>query len=181
MYLQYMENKGIIGNILTRTSVRIYENGVVIAPDEVEILLRAAMAAPSAVNKQPWQFVVVDDRRLLERLDEALPYAKMAAGASLAVVVCGDKSHFLNGGDDDLWVQDLSAATENLLLAAHAIGYGGVWTCVYPHADRMDPVRDILGLPEGIVPFNVVPIGKPAREEKPKDKWDETKVHRNGW
>lgn len=108
-----MENNETIGSILTRTSVRIYENGVVIAPDEVEILLRAAMAAPSAVNKQPWQFVVVDDRRLLERLGEALPYAKMAAGASLAVVVCGDQSHFLNGGDDDLWVQDLCRDRES--------------------------------------------------------------------
>ena len=129
----------------TRTSIRAYRDCPVGA-DTVELLLRAAMAAPSAVNRQPWAFVVVDDRELLRELAGALPFAKMAARAPLAVVVCGDLSRN-PGASGDWWVMDASAASENLLLAAHALGLGAVWTGVYPRGERVEAVRRVLGLP----------------------------------
>jgi len=174
-------DNGIIESILSRSSVRVYEPGVKVSAQDVETIMRAAMAAPSAVNKQPWQFVVVTDKELLRGLSEALPYAKMAAGASLAIVVCGDSSHFLDGIDNVLWVQDLSAVSENILLAAHALGYGGVWTAVYPHPERENPVVRLLSLPGGIIPFNVIPIGKPAHEPHIIDKWDSRRIHYDRW
>ncbi len=174
------ENK-VIKDILGRTSIREYDPERKVHPEVLEAILRSAMAAPSAVNKQPWSFVVVDDPDILAKLAAALPYAHMAAHAPLAIVVCGDRSRFLEGTDSTLWVQDLSAASENILLAAEALGLGGVWTCIYPHAEREDPVSAILGLPDGIIPFNLIPLGYPTRAHKPKDKWDSSKIHRNKW
>ncbi len=137
------------------------------------------MSAPTGVNKQPWEFVVVDDLELLKQLADALPYAKMAAQAPVAIVVCGNKDMFLEGVDDVLWVQDLSAASENTLLAAHAIGLGGVWTCIYPHEERMAPGKSILHLPDNMVPFNLIPIGHPLTDHAPMDKWHPERVHQN--
>ena len=119
-------------NILSRVSVRRYTDTPV-TDAEVSAILHAAMSAPSGVNRQPWEFIVVDDRDLLTQLADTLPYAKMAAQAPLAIVVCGNKDRFLEGIDRNLWEQDLSATSQNILLAAHAIGLGGVWTCLYPH------------------------------------------------
>ena len=129
------------------------------------------MSAPSGVNKQPWEFIVVDDCELLSQLADALPYAKMTADAPVAIVVCGNRERFLDGVDDVLWEQDLSAASENILLASHAIGLGGVWTCIYPHEERISPVKSILNLPDNLIPFNLIPIGYPAKEHAPMDKW----------
>lgn len=120
--------------IATRTSVRAYRDCPVGA-DTVELLLRAAMAAPSAMNRQPWVFVVVDDKALLQKFADSLQYAKMAASAPLAVVVCADLTRN-PGASGDWWVMDASAASENLLLAAHAVGLGAVWTGVYPRSER---------------------------------------------
>lgn len=165
-------------NILGRTSVRRYAAGE-IEPAVQEALLRAGMSAPSGVNRQPWEFVVIDDKEVLKRLADALPYAKMAAEAPMAIVVCGNKERFLEGDDAALWVQDLSAASENILLAAHALGLGGVWTCLYPHPDRMGAVSDILQLPANVVPFNLIPVGHPLAAHAPMDKWHPERVHRN--
>ena len=140
-----MENQAL-DNILPRSSVRLFKAGAEISQADLTLILKAGMAAPSAVNRQPWSFVVVTDRALLTALADALPYAKMTAGASVAIVVCGDQERFLDGVDSTLWIQDLSAVSENILLASHALGYGGVWTCVYPHAEREKPVVEILGL-----------------------------------
>ncbi len=170
-----------INSILSRTSVRIYDTERKVDRATVDTLLHAAMAAPSAVNKQPWEFIVVDRRDLLDRLADALPYAKMLSKAPLAIVICGNKSRFLPGTDDSLWVQDLSAASENLLIAATALGLGAVWTCVYPHAERENPVHDILDIPDEIVPLNIIPIGYPAHTPKPHDKWEPSRVHFNKW
>ena len=165
--------------IATRTSVRAYRDCPVGA-DTVELLLRAAMAAPSAVNRQPWAFVVVDDRELLRELAGALPFAKMAARAPLAVVVCGDLSRN-PGASGDWWVMDASAASENLLLAAHALGLGAVWTGVYPRGERVEAVRRVLGLPADVVPLNLIPVGYPADNPAPKQKWNPANVRYNGW
>lgn len=107
-------------NIIGRTSVRRYSDRP-LSDDMISAILHAAMSAPSGVNRQPWEFVVVTDRTILESLAAALPYAKMAASAPLAIVVCGNSARFLEGIDSSLWVQDLSAASENILLAAHAL------------------------------------------------------------
>lgn len=154
---RFRENDAYM-NILRRVSVRRYAEHPV-DDEQVSALLHAAMSAPSGVNRQPWEFMVVDDPSTLKRLADALPYAKMAAEAPVAIVICGNKDRFLEGVDGVLWEQDLSAASENLLLAAHAIGLGGVWTCLYPHQDRMASVKAILDLPDSFVPFNLIPVG----------------------
>lgn len=163
-------------NILSRVSVRRYTD-VPVTDEEITAILHAAMSAPSAVNRQPWEFFVVDDPELLKRLADALPYAKMAAQAPMAIVVCGSRERFLEGVDDVLWEQDLSAASENILLAAHAIGLGGVWTCLYPHEERIAPVRAILNIPDRMIPFNLIPVGHPEHDHAPMDKWHPDRIH----
>lgn len=172
--------QAVLDNIASRTSIRAFENRLVGA-DTVELLLRAAMAAPSARNRQPWAFIVVDDKELLRRLADSLPYAQCAAKAPLAIVVCGDLTKSNGAINHGWWVQDAAAASENLLLAAHAVGLGAVWTGVYSYEDRVRVVQSVLKLPRRIVPLNVIPIGYPAENPAPKQKWDPAKVHRNGW
>lgn len=174
---EYEDNEAYM-NIIRRVSVRKYSDNTV-SSGQASAILHAAMSAPTGVNKQPWEFIVVDDSELLRQLADALPYAKMAAQAPVAIVVCGNKDRFLEGVDDVLWEQDLSAASENILLAAHAIGLGGVWTCIYPHEERMAPVKSILNLPDSIVPFNLIPIGHPLTDHAPMDKWHPERVHQN--
>lgn len=168
-------------NILTRTSVRTYEADHTITPDTVEMLLRAAMSAPTARNSQPWEFVVLDTRESLDSLAEALPYAKMLRQAPLAIVTCGNMERALDGEGRGFWIQDVSAATENLLLAAHALGLGAVWTGVFPSTDRTAAVQQRLGLPPTVIPLAVVPVGYPAGENVPKDKWHPERIHTNRW
>lgn len=165
-------------NIVERTSVRRFTDDPV-SDLQKDALLHAGMCAPSGVNKQPWEFILIDDKDVLVRLANALPYAKMAAHAPMAIVVCGNSERFLEGDDASLWEQDLSAASENILLAAHALGLGAVWTCLYPHADRMDAVRDILEIGGGIIPFNLIPVGHPQAPHAPMDKWHDERVHYN--
>lgn len=166
--------------LMTRTSVRNFTDRAV-EPEKVEQLLRAAMAAPTAGNKQPWSFIVVNDKDLLEKIGETLPYAKMTSSAPLAIIACGDLSKAYSGIEAEYWIQDVSAASENILLAAHTLGLGAVWTGVYPVRDRINAVRDLLQLPESIVPLNVIPIGYPAKTTTPKEKWKEENVHYNGF
>lgn len=178
MEKKFIEENEAYRNILKRSSVRRYADKPV-GEDVKEALLRAGMSAPSGVNRQPWEFVLVDDPAMLSALAEALPYAKMTAQAPMAIVVCGNSERFLEGDDATLWVQDLSAASENILLAAEALGLGCVWTCLYPHPDRMSSVEKLLHLPAGIIPFNLIPIGYPATHHAPIDKWHPDRVHRN--
>lgn len=167
-------------NIIGRTSIRKYTDEQI--TDELKTsLLRAAMSSPSAVNRQPWEFIIVDNPDILIELADSLPYAKMAANAPMAIVVCGNSSRFLDGEDATLWIQDLSAASENILLAASALGLGGVWTCLYPHDERMSAVSRILNIPKGIIPFNLIPIGCPAKLHAPIDKWHPERIHHNGF
>lgn len=166
-------------NIVERTSVRRYTDEKV-TEAEREALLFAAMSAPSGVNRQPWEFVVVDNPEVLRALAERLPYARMAAQAPMAIVVCGNTERFLDGDDATLWEQDLSAASENILLAAHALGLGAVWTCIYPHPDREAAAREVLGLPDNFVPFNLIPVGHPAKHHDPMDKWHPERIHNVG-
>lgn len=168
----------VLENIFQRKSVRSYSDRSV-SKAQLEMLVKAAMAAPTANNKQPWAFVIVDKKELLDSLATNLPYAKMAAQAQAAIVVCGDLQKA--GAGNDMWVQDCSAAAQNLLLAAESMGLGAVWTSAYPDPKRNETVKRILRLPQHIVPLNVIPIGYPAKEEAPKDKFKPENIHWNQW
>ncbi len=167
----------VLDNILARTSIRSYQDRPV-EQDKIEKLLRAGMAAPSAVDKRPWHFIVVTDKQVLNGLAQANPNAGMAARAPLAIVVCGDKTKALTRVPD-YWVQDASAATQNILLAAQGMGLGAVWTGTYPVTDRVEKVAAALNLPEHIVPFCTIVIGYPEKYQAPKDKWDEGNISYN--
>lgn len=167
----------VIGNIMTRTSVRQY-NDRPISADTLETLLKAGMAAPTAVNKQPWAFVVTTGRDALDSLATLQPRLQTAAAA---ITVCGDMTRAIEGEGRDFWVQDCSAATENILLAAHALGLGAVWTGVYPIAERVDDVSRALALPDSVVPMCIIAVGYPVADQEPKDKWDPSKVHYQRW
>ena len=130
----------VLENIATRTSIRAYTEELV-EQVKIEKMLKAAMAAPTAMNKQPWHFVVVTDKDQLKALSQTSPYAGMVAKAPLAIIVCGDMLKAIEGGGRDFWIQDASAATQNLLLAAHAMGLGAVWTGVYPDLERCKLLR----------------------------------------
>lgn len=164
--------------IFKRTSVRSF-TAQKVEEEDIELLLRAAMAAPTAVNKQPWAFVVVNERELLDQLATSLPFASMLSTANLAIVVCGDLTKALLDPELAYWAQDCSAATQNLLLAAESIGLGAVWTGVFPRPERIDTVRTILNIPAHLVPLNVIPIGYPSGETVPKDKWNPAVIHYN--
>lgn len=167
-----------IENIMTRTSIRAYTSEAV-SEQDIETILRAAMAAPTAVNKQPWQFVVITERALLDSIAEAQPNMHMAAKAPLAIVVCGDMDLALEGDAQAYWIQDASAATENLLLGAHAIGLGAVWCGIHPIAARVDYFRSLLKLPQNVTPLACVVIGHPDEAPQPKDKWKPERIHHN--
>jgi nitroreductase len=138
------------------------------------------MAAPSAKNKQVWEFVVVNERSALDRLATLLPYAKMLLQAPVAIVVCGDVSK--NTEESELnWVSDCSAAAQNLLLAAESLGLGAVWTAAFPYAGRVAAVRQVTHIPDNITPLCVIPVGYPAKAEPIKDKWHPEKIHYNQW
>jgi nitroreductase len=167
----------LISGILTRRSIRRYRPSLV--PETViEELLRAAMHAPSARNEQPWHFIVVDNRELLDQIRNSHPYAAMLSEAPLAIIVCGDTSLELSPG---YWPVDCAAATQNLLLAAHARGLGSVWLGVYPRAERMDKIRDLFHLPQKVQPFAVIALGEPAENKPTPDRYKPERVKRNGW
>lgn len=159
-----------------RKSVRHFTDRQV-TKEQLTILLKAAMAAPTAVNKQPWSFVVVTEKETLQKLAEILPYAKMTAQASAAIVVNGDMNKALDGVWKEFWIQDCSAATQNILLAAESMGLGAVWTGVYPTDKLVNSVRKSLNIPDSQVPLCVIPIGYPTGEDKPKNKWKPENIH----
>ena len=173
------EEQGISGtgnvaldNIFERKSVRTYLDKEV-EKEKIDLMLRAGMAAPTGKNIQPWEFVVVTDRAKLDSMAAALPYAKMLAQARNAIVVCGDSAR------SSYWYLDCSAAAQNILLAAESLGLGAVWTAAYPYDDRMQVVRKYINLPRNILPLCVIPFGYPVGNEKPKQKFDEKKIHYN--
>lgn len=165
--------------IHSRKSVRNF-TGAPVSKADLDKIIRAGMAAPTAVNKQPWQFVVVTDRKKLDKLAEGLPYAKMLGKAGAAIVVCAEPGVAFEGSTE-FAVIDASLASENILLAIEALGLGGVWTAAYPDKDRMAHVRRSLGIPASAIPLNVIPVGVPTGEDKPKDKYKADKIHWQNW
>jgi len=165
-----------IKNIMTRTSIRKYTDQPVSKTD-IETLLRAGMAAPTAVNRQPWHFVAVTDKAKLKELSGGR--GGMLEQCALAIVVCGNMEKTMQGKGQEFWIQDCSAATENILLAAHALGLGAVWTGGYPMEERVASISKALKLPETIIPLCTIVIGHPAESPTPKDKWKPENISYN--
>jgi nitroreductase len=163
--------------IHTRRSIREYEDKD-ISEELVLELLKAAMASPSARNQQPWEFVVITDPDLRKEIPAVCPFAQMIVDAPLAILVCGNLKIETAQG---YWVIDCAAATQNLLLAAHALGLGAVWTGVYPREERMDGLTALLDLPEYILPHSLVVLGFPAQELHQQERFNPERIHFNGW
>ncbi len=161
--------------LFTRRSIRKYTREPV-SDEELHTILEAGMNAPSANNRQPWHFIVVDDREKLNSIMEVHPYSKMLAQAPLALVVVADtetsRSYF---------PQDCAAAIENILLAAKALGLGSVWMGVYPNEARVTGIRALFNIPGPYVPVALVALGHPAEEGGRVERWSDEKVHQNGW
>ncbi|MFO7968219.1 MAG: nitroreductase family protein [Archaeoglobaceae archaeon] len=167
--------------ISRRRSIRKYRDEE-IDDDKIETLLKSAMYAPSAINEQPWHFIVVKDKDSLKELSKTLAYGKMLSEAAAAIVICADKG--LCKTKEDFWVQDCSAATQNILLAATAMGIGSVWLGIYPNKDRVKAIADHFGVPENIVPFNVISLGYPQDERDLKEKperFKKDRIHYSRW
>ena len=166
-----------LDTIRTRRSIRKYHARPV--PEElVQKVLAAAMQAPSARNEQPWQFVVIDDRAILAKIPTFMPNAAMAGKAPLAILVCGDLSLEKSEG---YWVVDCAAATQNMLLATHALGLGAVWCGVYPREPRMEGLKRLVGLPEKVIAHSLVVLGYPAEQVPAEDRYRPERVYHNRW
>lgn len=163
--------------IKKRRSIRRFTSQGV-EKEKIEALLEAAMYAPSAVNKQPWHFIVIDDHAVMKRIMEAHPHSKMFETANLGVLVCGDLQ--LQHGPG-YWIADCAAATENFLLAATALGLGSCWVGIYPREDRMRAMKEIFSLPEQVEGFALIAIGYPAEEKKTQERFHREKIFFNQW
>lgn len=165
--------------IFSRRSVRKYTNQTV-SDDLIRELMEAAMAAPSARAQDPWRFIVVTDKERLTETAGVLEYGKMLAGAPLAIIVCGEQEA-ATGQALSYMLQDCSAAVENILIAANALGLGGVWLGVHPRENRIEELRKIYGIPNEITPVAALSIGYPVQKAEPRTRYDESKIRYNRW
>ena len=175
--METSKKEAVLEAIHSRKSVRKYISRPV-SKDDLLTLIKAGMAAPTAKNAQPWAFIALSERRTLDMLADGMPYGKMLKAAPSAIVVCGNLEKDAGG---NLWMLDCSAAAQNILLAAEALGLGAVWATAYPYNDRMAAVAKALELPEHIVPLCVIPVGYPEGNESPKNKWKEENVKWEKW
>jgi nitroreductase len=160
-----------------RRSIRKY-TAEPVSPEDIEAILRAAMKAPSARNQQPWHFIVIDERPLLDRIAADYPNAAMLSGAPVAILVCAGLSLVKSEG---YWIQDCAAATQNMLLEITDRGLGGVWLGIYPREERVQGLRKLLDIPESVVPFSLVGLGHPDEHRATKDDYRPDRIHRNKW
>ena len=182
--------KGALEVIKARTSIRAY-TGEKLSEEQINTLLDAAMAAPTASNIQPWRFVVITDDEVKAGLYENERNKSMATTAGAVIVVCGETTRLRKPRGDEnaqpevvpniFWYEDCSAATENLLLAATALDLGAVWLSCYPNEKSVERISTYLGLPPTVCPLAVVPVGVPAEHPEPKQKWDPEKIHYDRW
>jgi len=166
-----------LDTILSRRSVRKYTDKEV--PEELpEELIRYGMFAPSACNKQPWHFIIIRDKNILSQIAEFHPNGKMLKNAPCAILVCGDeeKAH-----DKGYWPVDCSAATQNILLAAHAKGLGACWVGIYPREERIANMKKIVNLLSHIHAFALISLGYPAEIPAEPKRFDVSRIHRNTW
>ncbi len=173
------EAKKNLGFIFGRRSIRVFSPGDV-SDEQIKTLLEAAMSAPSAVAKDPWRFVVVRRKETLKKIADVLPNGKLLSDAAVGIVVCGD-IEVAHDKQLSYLLQDCAAAIENLLLAANVLGLGSCWLGVHPRENRVKAIKEILSLPEHIIPVNVVAVGKPGEVKEPRTRYKEEKVHYERW
>ena len=167
----------IINNIISRRSIRKYTEQVV-SEENVNTIIKAGMYAPSAVNKQPWHFVVFKEQKTFEQITSLHPNGQMLAKASKAILVCGDK----NLAHAEGYIPcDCSAATQNMLLTAHALGLGAVWIGIYPRDARIEGLKKIFNLPEHIIPFSIISLGYPNETKDTPDRFKPDRIHYERW
>ena len=164
----------IIDIILSRRSVRSFTDQPV-DHETLVLLLKAAMSAPTACNSQPWEFVVVTEPEVLAHIRDKFLFARYNAPA--AIVVCGNIKIAHNSVGRDHWVQDCSAATENILIAAAGLGLGAVWIGVHPYPSKIKPLAKVLGIPEHVTPLSMVYVGHPAEKKEPRTQYDEHRIY----
>jgi nitroreductase len=165
----------MLETILTRRSIRKFKN-IPVAEKDIEEILECAMAAPSAGNSQCWEFIVINNRKILDEIPKIHPYAQMLLQSPVAVLVCADITKEKYQGR---WMLDCSAATENILLAVHEKGLGSVWVGIYPDDARINGIVGLLDLPENIKPVSLIPIGYPDEIKFPSNRFDKNKIHYN--
>ena len=173
------EKEIILNNIFNRKSVREFTDEKV-SHDDLETIIKAAMSAPSALNLQPWEFIVFDEEETLEFMTDLHEYSGMFKSATAGILVCGNMEKTIRDYEE-LWIQDCSASTQNILLAIEALNLGGVWLGIYPIKERCQKLTDYFGLPENIIPFSVIALGHYSKNVESKDKYDPKKVHWNRW
>lgn len=165
----------MLNTILTRRSIRKFKSKA-LKTDDIETILKAAMAAPTAGNSQIWEFVVINDRVLLNAIEKFHPYAQMVLQAPIAILVCADINREKY---KDRWPLDCAAASENILLAAHSLNLGAVWVGIYPDKQRMNEMVKLLTLPKNIKPVSLIPIGYSDEEKPESNRYDRDKIHYN--
>ncbi len=163
--------------LLTRRSIRKFTDAP-ITDEQVHTLLNAAMHAPSGSNGQPWHFIVIRKQAILDGIQAFHPSAEVIKGCKVAILVCGEVGENRHPW---YWLEDCANATQNLLLAAHAIGLGAVWLGVAPNQGRMDGMNNLLPLPAGIQPFALIPLGYPAESKEATDRFKPERIHYDGW
>jgi nitroreductase len=163
--------------IFKRRSIRKYTKEAV-ADEVIRHIIMAGMAAPSACDEQPWHFIVIKQRSILDAIRQVHPYSSMLAYAQVAILLCGDLHLEKHKG---YWVQDLAAATENILIAVADKGLGAVWLGVYPREERVEGIRKICIIPEHVIPFSLIPVGYPAEEKRPKTGFDMSRIRYDRW
>lgn len=166
-----------MNSIFERRSIRKYTRDT-ISDDDLDLILKAGQCAPTAMGKRPWHFIAIRSRKILAEIPKIHPFAKMAEESNLAIVVCGD-TRIQNV--EGYMSQDLSAATQNILLEAAELGIGSVWCGIYPRTNRIAKFRELLNIPEEIIPFSLVILGYPAEVPEEKDRFDPARVHQEGW
>ena len=163
--------------IFKRRSIRKFTSQK-ISQQQLEILLKSAMMAPTARNCQEWEFVLIREKGTLQKLMQVHPHAQMLSTADCALVVCGDTRREWEAG---YWIGDCAAATQNILLAATDLSIGSVWLGVYPNPQRMRDIGKVLELPNEILPFNIIALGYPDEEKEEVDRFDSNKIHLEKW
>ena len=168
-----------LNEIFKRRSVRVYKEDI-IRDELVKDILESAMSAPSAVAKDPWEFIVLRDKTRLAKVAEALPNGKMLADAPLGIIICGDISR-AHGNELSYLLQDCSAAIENVLLACSMLGLGACWLGVHPRPERISHIKNLFKLPENIIPVSAIAIGYPAEEKTARTRYSDKYVHKEKW
>ena len=169
---QYPEKIRIL---FERRSIRRY-SGESMSKEHLLMISEAGLAAPSASNRRPWHITIVTNREELNKLAETNPYGKMLTKAAAAFVVSGDKNRMYEGEAQDFWIQDCSAVTQNILLAAHGLGYGAVWIGQHPLQDRKEAARDILSIPNHLEPMSLIAVGVPEETKEARTQWEASQV-----